>query len=71
MPKFQPMPAFIAAAHATRPASREVGLPLYLPAFDEREFLTAPRREGEDGDELVVDASGITIGGDDEDDADY
>lgn len=59
-------PAVIAAARAAR-ARRplETGIPLYLPAFDDR-FVAAP--EAEDADDDEVDASGITIGGDEDDD---
>jgi hypothetical protein len=59
-------PAAIAAARAAK-ARRppETGIPLYLPAFDDR-FVAAP--EAEDADEGEVDASGITIGGDEDGD---
>ena len=59
-------PATIAAARAAK-ARRplETGIPLYLPAFDDR-FVAAP--EAEDADEGEVDASGITVGGDEGDD---
>ena len=67
MPKFNLSPAFIAATRNTRPVFREVCLPLYAPAFGEPGLDAAPFGEA-DADDLVVDASGITIGGDDEDD---
>jgi hypothetical protein len=59
-------PAVIAAARAAR-ARRppETGIPLYLPAFDDR-FGTAPVAQADDDAE--VDASGITVGGDEDDD---
>jgi hypothetical protein len=59
------IPAAIAAAHAARmrrPA--EAGLPLYLPAYEDR-FGGAPLAEETDED-VEVDASGITIGGDED-----
>jgi hypothetical protein len=65
MPKFQPHAAHIAAAQHRHTPFREVCIPLYLPMMEPPE-LSAPR-EIDLGD-LVVDASGITIGGDDDDD---
>ena len=64
-----PSPAVIAAARAAK-ARRplEAGIPLYLPAFNDR-FGAAP--EAEDAGDDEVDASGITVGGDDEDDDFY
>jgi hypothetical protein len=64
MPKFQPHAAHIAAAQHRHTPFREVCIPLYLPMM-ERE-LSAPREI--DLEALVVDASGITVGGDDDED---
>lgn len=65
MPKFHPAAAHIAAGQRPHTAFREVCVPLYLPAIEARE-LSAPREI--DLEDLMVDASGITIGGDDDDD---
>lgn len=65
MPKFQSHAAHIAAAQRRHTPFREVCIPLYLPALDDRE-QSAPREI--DLEDLVVDASGITIGGDEDDD---
>ncbi len=64
-----PLPAAIAAAHAAK-ARRplETGLPLYLPAYDERPSFIPFERAPSDDDEADVDASGITVGGDEDDD---
>lgn len=70
MPKFNLSPAFIAATRNSRPVFREVCLPLYAPAFGEPSLYSAPRRDA-DTDDRVVDASGITIGGDDDEDDDF
>lgn len=61
-----PLPAAIAAAALAREARRQAGaaIPLYLPAFDRR-FETMP--EGGDADEQEVDASGVTVGGEEDD----
>lgn len=67
MPKFQPAAGHIAAAQRHIPF-REVCIPLHLPMMEVRE-LSAPREI--DLEDLVVDASGITVGGDDEDDDDF
>ncbi len=59
-------PAVIAAARAARARRlQETGIPLYLPAVDDR-FVAAP--EAQDPDDVEVDASGITVGGDEDDD---
>ncbi|HEV7277211.1 MAG TPA: hypothetical protein VGN80_13075 [Devosiaceae bacterium] len=68
MRKFSPSAAHIDAARGRPEEFREVCVPLYLPAPDAR-GLSAPRRI--DVEELMVDASGITIGGDEEDDDFY
>lgn len=64
-----PLPAAIAAAHAAK-ARRplETGLPLYLPAYDERPGFIPFEPVHMDDDEAEVDASGITVGGDEDDD---
>lgn len=60
------VPAAIAAALAAK-AQRplEIGIPLYLPAFGDR-FEAVP--QDEDAEDLEIDASGITVGGDEDDD---
>ena len=61
------VPAAIAAALTAKARRQpEVGIPLYLPAFGDR-FDAIP--QDEDTDDLEVDASGITVGGDEDDDA--
>ncbi|MHB1102375.1 MAG: hypothetical protein ACYC0C_06270 [Devosia sp.] len=62
------VPAAIVAALAAR-TRRPLwaGVPLYLPAFDDR-FGGAPAADEADAQDLVVDASGITIGEDENDD---
>lgn len=61
------IPAAIAAALAARARDPlRAGVPLYLPAFDDR-FGGAPADEA-DAQDLVVDALGITIGDDEDDD---
>ena len=65
MPKFIPSAARIDAIRRQPETFREVCVPLYLPAVEARE-MTAPRHiELED---LIADASGITIGDDPDDD---
>lgn len=63
-----PLPAAIAAAHAARASRlRDAGVPLYLPSYDEKLSLIPldPAYANEDHSE--VDASGITVGGDEDD----
>lgn len=59
-------PAVIAAALAAK-ARRppETGIPLHLPTFDDRFGAVS---EIEDADDAEVDASGITVGADADDD---
>lgn len=67
----QPVPAAIAAAlaaKARRPT--EAAIPLYLPAYGDC-FEALPDAVDEDDEDLAVDASGITIGGDLDDDYDF
>jgi hypothetical protein len=61
------IPAAIAAAARAAKAQRpqEAGVPLYLPAFDDRRWYDPALAEAED---VVIDASGITVGGDEDDD---
>ena len=62
----QLIPPAIAAALAARAhVPLEAGIPLYLPAFGDRLGEMPAAEEAED---LVVDASGITVGGDEDDD---
>jgi len=62
----QLIPAAVAAALAARArVPLEAGVPLYLPAFDDR---FCEKREADDAEDLVVDASGFTIGDDEDDD---
>jgi hypothetical protein len=69
VPKLNFSSARIAARRGTTPAFQEVCVPLYAPAPGEhRHALTADDARDED---TVVDASGITIGGDDVDDDFY
>jgi hypothetical protein len=60
----------IAIAQMQRAAIREVGAPLYLPAFQNQILEADARRD--DGDELdwgaEAGATAITIGGDEDDD---
>ena len=65
MPKFSPSAAQIDAMRRQPKAFREVCVPLYLPAHEAWE-LSAPRHV--DLEDLVVDASGITIGDNEDDD---
>jgi hypothetical protein len=61
----------IAIEQMQRAAIREVGAPLYLPAF-QNQILEAEARRDDDGDELdwgaEAGAGAITIGGDEDDD---
>ena len=59
----------IALSQMQRAAAREVGAPLYLPAFETQILEADARREDEHDDlDWGVEAGGITIGGDDDDD---
>ena len=72
MRKYEISPAVAAAMRNRSLAApfREVGVPLYLPAYDERQ---APARNfvEYDADDSRVEAHSFTIGGDDEDDDFY
>lgn len=59
----------IALSQMQRAVVREVGVPLYLPAF-EHQILEAEARREEDGGDLDwgVEAGGLTIGPDEDDD---
>lgn len=62
----QLIPTAIAAALAAKArAPLEGAIPLYLSAFGDR-FTETP--EADEAEDHVVDASGITIGGDENDD---
>ena len=65
MSKFSQSAAQGDAVRRQPSAFREVCVPLYLPAQEARQ-LSAPRQI--DAEDLVVDASGITIGDEDDDD---
>ena len=60
-------PELLALSQIQRAATREVGAPLYLPAFETR-ILQADAIEDEDDLDRGVEAGGITIGGDEDDD---
>ena len=63
-----PLPAAIAAAQAAKARRpRETGLPLYLPAYEERSSFIPFEPALADDDDTEVDASGITVGGDEDD----
>jgi hypothetical protein len=63
------IPAAIAAALAARArVPLEAGVPLYLPAHDDR---LGELPAAEDDEDQVVDASGITIGDDEDEDDDF
>lgn len=59
----------IAVSQMQRASVREVGAPLYLPAF-QNQILEAEARGAEDDNDLDwgVEAGGITIGADEDDD---
>jgi len=59
----------IAIGQMQRAQVREVGAPLYLPAFQNQILDAEARREDGDNDlDWGVEAGGITIGGDEDDD---
>ena len=73
MRKYEISPAIIAEMRKRIAAAdfREVGVPLYLPAYDADRGLPARAFVEFDAEELRVEAGGITIGGPDEDDDFY
>jgi hypothetical protein len=73
MRKYEISPAIIAEMRKRIAAaqSREVGVPLYLPAYDGDHGLPARVFVEFDAEELRVEAGGVTIGGPDEDDDFY
>ncbi|MBL8594068.1 MAG: hypothetical protein ABS35_37130 [Kaistia sp. SCN 65-12] len=60
----------IALSQMQRATIREVGAPLYLPAFEQQILEAEARREDDKSDDLDwgVDAGGLTIGADEDDD---
>jgi hypothetical protein len=60
----------IALSQMQRATIREVGAPLYLPAFEQQILQAEARREDDKSDDLDwgVDAGGLTIGADEDDD---
>lgn len=60
----------IALSQMQRAAIREVGAPLYLPAFEHQILEAEARREEDKSDDLDwgVEAGGLTIGADEDDD---
>ena len=60
----------IALSQMQRAAIREVGAPLYLPAFEHQILEAVARREEDKSDDLDwgVEAGGLTIGADEDDD---
>jgi hypothetical protein len=60
----------IALSQMQRATTREVGAPLYLPAFEHQILEAEARREETDEDDLDwgVEAGGLTIGADEDDD---
>jgi hypothetical protein len=56
----------VALTDLRRAESREVGVPLYAPAFDFRLLEEIERLE--DGSDRPVEAGGLTIGDDEDDD---
>lgn len=58
-------PAIAAALAARARVPLEAGIPLYLPAYDDR---PGEMPAVEDAEEPVVDASGLTIGDEEDDD---
>ena len=62
-------PELIAIGQMQRASIREVGAPLYLPAFENQILEADARREDEDDDlDWGVEAGGLTIGADEDDD---
>jgi hypothetical protein len=70
MRKYEISPALIAEMRKRAVAAqlREVGVPLYLPAYDTDAGLPARAYVEFDAEDLRVDAGGITIGDDEDDD---
>ena len=70
MRKYEISPAIIAEMRKRIAAqSREVGVPLYLPAYDADGGLLPARAFVEfDAEDLRVEADGVTIGPDEDDD---
>ena len=60
----------IALSQMQRASIREVGAPLYLPAFENQILEAEARREEDKSDDLDwgVEAGGFTIGADEDDD---
>jgi hypothetical protein len=60
----------IALSQMQRASIREVGAPLYLPAFEHQILEAEARREEDKSDDLDwgVEAGGLTIGADEDDD---
>ena len=60
----------IALSQMQRASIREVGAPLYLPAFEHQILEAEARREEDQSDDLAwgVEAGGLTIGADGDDD---
>lgn len=59
----------IALSQMQRAVVREVGAPLYLPAFEHQILSAEARREDADDDlDWGVEAGGLTIGADEDDD---
>jgi hypothetical protein len=60
----------IALSQMQRASIREVGAPLYLPAFENQILEAEARREEDKSDDLDwgVEAGGLTIGADEDDD---
>jgi hypothetical protein len=60
----------IALSQMQRASIREVGAPLYLPAFSHQILEAEARREEDKSDDLDwgVEAGGLTIGADEDDD---
>ena len=69
MRKYEISPAIAAAMRSRALAApfQEVGVPLYLPAYDER-YAPAPEFMSFDAEDARVDAGGVTIGDDEDDD---
>lgn len=58
----------VALMQLQRAATREVGAPLYLPAFEAQVLEADARFENEDDLDHGVEAGGLTIGDDEDDD---
>ena len=69
MRKYELSPAIIADLRMRALAApfREVGVPLYMPALDTR-MLTADSFAEADAEDARIEAGGITIGDEDDDD---